>query len=129
MGTSGADRMEKMRARKIAAGLRQVNVWVPADQVEAVRRFAAELVTRIDATTVQPQVISKPPPEHYAFVFCFPVKPSAEVRDRIKRMGCSYHADKQYWTAKVPHSDRDWAERYLRELGAEILMLEPIREG
>jgi hypothetical protein len=36
--------MEKMRARKIAAGLRQVNVWGPADQVEVVRRFAAELV-------------------------------------------------------------------------------------
>lgn len=48
MGTPVGDRMEKMRARKIAAGLRQVNVWVPADQVEAVRQFAAELVAEDD---------------------------------------------------------------------------------
>lgn len=74
----------------------------------------------------QARQVSPQPPEHYAFVFQFRIKPPTETRERLKRMGCSYDPNKRYWTAKVPGSDKDWAEKYLGEIGAEILMLEPI---
>lgn len=125
MAVSVSDRVYAHRLRKEADGLRQVNVWVPADQVEAVRQFAAELV--VDHYAQGRQVPQGA--EAYAFIFRFLTKPPAETCERIKRMGCVYHPDKRYWTAKVPSADKDWAEKYLGDMGAEILMLEPIREG
>ena len=37
---TAADRMKALRDRKIAQGLRQVLVWVPAERAEEIRRIA-----------------------------------------------------------------------------------------
>lgn len=148
MGTSVADRMERMRTRKKAAGLHQVLVWVPVDQADAVRRFAAELVAaRIDTTTVQPEpprtasegqggpaapsplVSNQTPPEppraasegFYGLAFRFAQRPPAEMRDQIKRLGAIYRPDDKYWTAKIVASEREAIEKFLTGIGAEIL--------
>ena len=41
---SSAQRMAKTRAARMAAGLRQINVWVPASEVQRVRAYAQRLV-------------------------------------------------------------------------------------
>ncbi len=40
---TASDRMNALRARKIAQGLRQILVWVPADKVEELRRIAQQM--------------------------------------------------------------------------------------
>jgi hypothetical protein len=95
MGTPVGDRMEKMRARKIAAGLRQVNVWVPADQVEAVRRFSAELVTGKPA---EPLSVDLEAPVQLLATFI--KKPSYEDRDMLKKQGWKW--DGEAWTIITP---------------------------
>lgn len=154
MGTSVADRMERMRARKKAAGLRQVLVWVPDEQAEALRRYAAELVaTRIDGTTVQPEPLERPqsgqggqpalsplvsnqtPPEPprtaseglCGIAFRFAQRPPAEVRDQIKRMGAAYRPDDKHWTAKFQDSEKEAVEKLLISLGAEIILSKTIQ--
>jgi hypothetical protein len=40
---SQAERMKALRDRKIAQGLRQVLVWVPAERVEEIRAIAERM--------------------------------------------------------------------------------------
>jgi hypothetical protein len=40
---SQAERMKALRDRKIAQGLRQVLVWVPAERVEEIRQIAEKM--------------------------------------------------------------------------------------
>jgi hypothetical protein len=133
------DRMARYRNRQQQLGKRELRVWVTDDQAEAIRVYlasgtlqppqghqGASQPSQGHQGTLQPSRGVFEQPEHYAFAFRFKTKPSAEVRDRLKRNGCTYDANKHYWTAKVPQSDKDWAERYLGEIGAEIFLLEPI---
>jgi hypothetical protein len=48
---SQAERMKALRERKIAQGLRQVLVWVPADRVEELRQIAQEMRDRHSASS------------------------------------------------------------------------------
>ena len=41
---NSAQRMAKTRANRMEAGLRQINVWVPASEVARTRAYAARLV-------------------------------------------------------------------------------------
>lgn len=99
MGTPVGDRMEKMRARKIAAGLRQVNLWVPADQVEAIRRFATELV-------IGKPVVAREIPlpvdldAQVQLLATFIKKPSYEDRDMLKKQGWRWNG--QSWEIITP---------------------------
>lgn len=45
---TAAERMKALRDRKIAQGLRQVLVWVPAERVEELRQIAERMRKEMD---------------------------------------------------------------------------------
>lgn len=101
MAVSVSDRVYAHRLRKEAAGLRQVNVWAPADQVEAVRHFVAELVTGKPAAVSE---IQPPLPVdleiQVQLLATFIKKPSYEDRDMLKKQGWKWNGEA--WTIITP---------------------------
>lgn len=138
---TGADRVARHRQRRKASGLVEIRAWVQPDQAETIRaylayrdgeeltpaqrRAAKRLLERAVAATppaavapAPPAPAAVPPPapaqriEPNGWAIRFKDKPKFELRERMKKAGWSFNAQRDCWNilkADVVKDDKLYA--------------------
>lgn len=137
MAKSTSERASALRQRKETAGLRQVNLWVPADQVDWIKKIAADLVAGRPAESAPPPPVEtlvsqiqepeQAPPSVdkrkicYGIVVAFPYKPTTKaLRAELKRREFERDGLDEWWSS-IFLEDYPAVEKFIIENGGVVM--------